>query len=162
MQSARQHINQAIGMKLDEMAAASTYRAMLFQYKAQLVGAIEGPLDALLSPPSDHPCQAGAYRVALASTFPDATDLTTRFSREGTERAGRDATLEEVVGSLTYKPTGGEKEFRRIVIVDDTFTRGITASAIITHLRKEGLSENCEVLLVCPLWLDTVKPVALS
>jgi hypothetical protein len=161
LQAARQGTNEAMGLQLDETAAAANYKAMLFKYKAQLVGAIEGPVDALLSPPSDHACQAMPYRESVAAKFPGAVDLTNGFFRDGTKRAGQGAPLDQVAASLTYKPTGREKEFRRIVIVDDTFTRGMTAAAIITQLRKHGLPENCEVILACPLWLDTVKPVVL-
>jgi hypothetical protein len=159
LQAARQCTNEAMGLKLDETAVAAIYKAMLFKYKAQLVGAIEGPIDALLSPPSDHACQGMPYRESVAAKFPGAIDLTNVIFRDGTKRAGHGATLDQVVASLTYIPTGREKEFRRIVIVDDTFTRGMTAAAIITHLRKHGLPKNCEVVLACPLWLDTVKPV---
>jgi predicted amidophosphoribosyltransferase len=48
-----------------------------------------------------------------------------------------------------------EKDFHRVVIVDDTFTTGTTAAAIVTLLQKHGLPKTCEVIFACPLWLDT-------
>jgi hypothetical protein len=100
LQAARQHTNEVIGLKLDETAYAESYKAMLFKYKEQLVGTIEGPIDAMLSPPSDHAWQAKPYRECLAAKFPDAVDLTSGFSREGMVRAGRDATLTSIVETV--------------------------------------------------------------
>lgn len=60
-----------------------------------------------------------------------------------------------MLGALSYRPTGQEKDFRRIVIVDDTFTTGTTAAAVVLLLRQHGLPDECEVTFACPLWLDT-------
>lgn len=60
-----------------------------------------------------------------------------------------------MLGGLSYKPNGKAKDYRRIVIVDDTFTTGTTAAAIVALLRQHGLPEDCEVIVACPLWLDT-------
>jgi predicted amidophosphoribosyltransferase len=65
-----------------------------------------------------------------------------------------------VVASLAYKSTAREKNFQRIAIVDDTFTRGVTVAATVIHLRQHGLPEECHIVVACPLWLDTVKPAA--
>jgi predicted phosphoribosyltransferase len=160
LQAARQGTHRVLGKELEQTAAASQYNRNLSRYKANLTAAIEGPLDALLSPPSDHPWQAEPYRKALANRFRNAVDLTGSFSRSGLARAGTGAKLEDVVASLAYKSTAREKNFQCIAIVDDTFTRGVTVAATVIHLRQHGLSEECHVVVACPLWLDTVKPAA--
>ena len=134
--------------------AASNYKAMRFKYVNLLVCAANGPVDALVSPPSEHAWQAEPYRRALLKKFPNTADLTSCFSRTGAVRAATKATLEEMVASLTYEPTGGEKDYRRLIIIDDIFHRGITVSAIITHLQQRGLRESCDVNVMCPLWLE--------
>jgi hypothetical protein len=158
LQAARQGTHKPLGIDLEKTAAAIEYKQNLPKYKAMLAAGIHEPLDALLSPPSDHPWQAEPFRKALANRFSGAVDLTDSFSRSGLVRAGRGATLEEVLNSLRYKPTSGEKNFERIAIVDDTFTQGVTVAATVMHLRRHGLPENCQVIVGCPLWLDTVSP----
>jgi hypothetical protein len=157
LQAVRQQTHVAMGRQLNETAIARKYEALLFKYTALLAAAIQGPVDALLSPPSDHAWQAQPYREALAMKFPNAVDLTDNLIRQGTARAGQDATLQQVVDCLSYRPCGREKDFRAIVIVDDTFGGGTTAAAIIIHLRRCGVIENCEIILACPLWLDMVR-----
>ena len=130
---------------------------MLPIYKVRLTSAITGQVNALLSPPSDHIWQARPYREALAVKFPDALDLSANFSRHGPERAGQSATFQQIVAGLDYNPTGREASFRRIVIVDDTLRGGTTAAALLTHLHAHGLSQECEVVVACPLWLVAAK-----
>ena len=62
-----------------------------------------------------------------------------------------------LIESLYYKPCGQERAFQRLVIADDIFTSGSTAAAIATLLRNNGVMEECEIILACPLWLDTAK-----
>jgi hypothetical protein len=160
LQAARQGTHRVLGKDLEQMAVAIQYKQNLPRYKANLAAAIDGPLDAFLSPRSDHPWQAEPYREALANRFRNAVDLTDSFSRSGLARAGTGAKLGDVVASLAYKSTAREKNFQRIAIVDDTFTRGVTVTATVIHLRQHGLPEECHIVVACPLWLDTVKPAA--
>ena len=111
LQAARQHTHRAMGMDLEETAAARTYKSKLPLYKQALSDAVGGPVDALLSPPSDHSWQSQPYREALAVRFPNADDLTARFARVGSERAGHDASFEQVMASMIYQPTGREKAY---------------------------------------------------
>jgi orotate phosphoribosyltransferase len=77
--------------------------------------------------------------------------------RTGGARAGEGATTCEVLSGLSYDAVGHERNIRRLVICDDTFTTGTTAMAIVKLLRKHGLSDDCEIIVACPVWLDTVK-----
>jgi adenine/guanine phosphoribosyltransferase-like PRPP-binding protein len=62
-----------------------------------------------------------------------------------------------LLDELTFTPSDHEQDFERVVIVDDTFTTGKTAAAVVTLLRHHHLQQSCEVILACPLWLDTVR-----
>ena len=139
----------------EKTEAAGAYHRNEQQYFEKLAEAVPGPVDAIVSPPSDLAWQAKPYRDAIAAAHPNAIDLTSAFSRTGDARAGRKPCLTEVFESFAYSANGHETEFRRIVIVDDTFTTGTTATAIVTHMRHCGLPETCEVIVACPLWLDT-------
>jgi len=47
-------------------------------YVPAVVRAVDAPVDALVSPPTDHAWQAKPYRQALATKFRQAVDLTDR------------------------------------------------------------------------------------
>jgi glutamine phosphoribosylpyrophosphate amidotransferase len=102
------------------------------------------------------PWQAEPYRQAITGKISTATDLTSRITRTGTTFAGQGATLQAVVAGLNYAPFGQECAIARLVVVDDTFTTGTTVAAIVEVLRKHGLPAECDVIVACPLWLDTV------
>ena len=88
MQNFRHEWSKILGKDREETEKARTYKRKVDpEYVPMLVNAIEGPVDAVLSPPSDHPWQAEPYRMNLADKFPDAADLTERFSRKGSARA---------------------------------------------------------------------------
>jgi hypothetical protein len=156
LQNFRHEWLKILGKDREETEKARTYKRKVDpEYVPMLVNAIEGPVDAVLSPPSDHPWQAEPYRMNLADKFPDAADLTERFSRNGSARAAKGATLDELTAGLVYEPNGHESEFRALVIVDDTFRTGTTAAAIIAKLEEHGPAEECRVIIAAPLWTDT-------
>jgi hypothetical protein len=167
--SLRATIGNAARLTVKEKAAGSVPRFARWEpYRSSPVsppiapeyGTVVGRAPHSRSPRSDHPWQAEPYREALANRFRNAVDLTDSFSRSGLARAGTGAKLGDVVASLAYKSTAREKNFQRIAIVDDTFTRGVTVAATVIHLRQHGLPEECHIVVACPLWLDTVKPAA--
>jgi hypothetical protein len=139
----------------EDTEAAKNYRRNLDDYCTRLAAAIPEPVDAILSPPSDLPWQAEPYRKAITSKHPRAIDLTEALQRSGPARAGRGASLQEVIKSLTYAASGCEGAFRRLLIVDDTFSVGTTVAAVIELLQAHGLPETCEIIVACPLWLVT-------
>jgi hypothetical protein len=155
LQGMRQGTLKVISADPEVTEPARTYHQNKQKYFAMLVDAVPGPIDAVLSPPSSMAWQAEPYRKAIAAAHPEAADLTEAMGRTGNARAGEGASFEDVLGGLSYKPTGLEKDFRRFVIVDDTFTTGTTAATVVMLLRQHGLPDECEVILACPLWLDT-------
>jgi len=155
LQGMRQRTLHAISADPEDTEIARAYHRNEQKYFAMLVEAVPGPIDAVLSPPSRMAWQAEPYRKAIAAAHPKAADLTAAVGRNGNARAGEGASFEDVLGALSYRPTGQEKDFRRIVIVDDTFITGTTAAAVVLLLRQHGLPDECEVTFACPLWLDT-------
>jgi hypothetical protein len=155
LQGIRSGALKALNPDPEKTEVADAYHRKEHQYSKKLAEAVPGPVDAIVSPPSSLAWQAKPYRDAIAAAHPNALDLTSGFSRTGDARAGRKACLSEVFESFAYSASGRETEFRRIVVVDDTFSTGTTTAAIITHMRHCGLPESCEVIVACPLWLDT-------
>lgn len=157
LQGMRQGTLKTINSDPEQTEVARDYHRKEQGYFEMLASAVPGPIDAILSPPSSIASQAEPYRKAIAAQHLNAIDLTDAVSRSGKARAGEGSSCDEVLAGLAYKPCGREKDFRRLIIVDDTFTTGTTAAAVVELLRKHGLLETCEVILACPLWLDTVK-----
>ncbi len=157
LQGTRSGILKLVNSEPEKTEVARAYHRSSQEFFAKLANAVPGPVDAILSPPSDMAWQSEPYRRAIATRFPAAVDLSGAISRGGTARAGKGASLEEILGGLSYRPCGREKDFRRIVIVDDTFTTGTTAAALVSLLHEHGVSKTCEVILACPLWLDMVN-----
>jgi len=149
----RQGTLMAINPDPEDTEAARAYHRDKQKYFKMLAEAVPGPIDAIISPPSRMAWQAEPYRAEITAAHTIATDLTTAIARTGNSRAGDGASLEDVLGGLQYQPAGLEKEFQRIAIVDDTFNRGTTAAAVVSLLRQHGLSERCEVIFACPMWL---------
>lgn len=157
LQGIRQGTLRRINPDPEQTAVARTYHAHKFRFFPALAAKVGGSVDAVLSPPSSLPEQAAPFRRAIAAAHPNAVDLSNQFARTGGARAGEGATTCEVLRGLSYDAVGHERNIRRLVICDDTFTTGTTAMAIVKLLRKHGLSDDCEIIVACPVWLDTVK-----
>ena len=155
LQGMRQGTLKAVNADPEDTEVARAYHRDEQKYVSMLARAVPGPVDAVLSPPSRMAWQAEPYRHAIAAAHAQPVDLTAALIRSGNARAGEGASFEDVLGGLSYKPSGQEMTFRRMVIVDDTFTTGTTAAAIVVLLQKHGLQDECEVIFACPLWLDT-------
>ncbi|MER8895927.1 hypothetical protein [Mesorhizobium sp. M0676] len=155
LQGMRSGILRALGNP-EETEVARRYHRREQEFFELLSQKVPGPVTAVLSPPSDFAWQAEPYREAIKRKFPNAIDLTPAMTRPGQFRAGKGATVDQVVSGLSYQPQGTENGIEQLVIVDDTFTTGTTAAAIVLLLREHGLPEECDVILACPLWLDTV------
>jgi hypothetical protein len=155
LQGMRQGTLKAISTDPENTEIAQAYRRNERKYCEMLAKAVPGPIDVVLSPPSRMAWQAEPYRRAIAEAHRNAVDLTAAVRRTGNAVAGEGASVEEVLAGLRYQPSGTEGDFRRIVIVHDTFTTGTTAAAVDSLLRQGGLQDECEVIVACPLWLDT-------
>lgn len=139
--------------KVRESTFAIEHRAMLPRRAALLAAAVSGPVDAILSPPSDFPDQAEPFRRKLSETFVSAVDLTSYLKRaDDAKRAATGAGVEEVTNGLTY--SGRElHDVGSLLVVDDTFKGGTTIGAVVSLLRRHGLRHDAEIILACPLWV---------
>lgn len=144
------------GDNLEKVApnAVSEYLAIEHLHAHRFEKIINRSVDAIVSPPSRYPEQASAYRNVIASRKRCLADLTDRFFKKGSVLACHDASFQQVLGSFEYRPNGDEAKYNSLMIVDDTLRSGVTAAAIIAKLRQNGLREDCELLLACPLWLE--------
>jgi len=140
-------------------AVARTYFALVPLHSRNLAGEIEGPISALVSPPTRRPQLIHPYMAAMKLRFPASVDLTNRFSRSGPMLSGEDATLTDVIASLSYVPGKDEATFKSVVITDDVLSRGFTAAALIHRLFEAGVPPDCTITVAVPLWLPR-KPKA--
>lgn len=134
-------------------AVAMTYRSMLSTFTIRLTSDIQGPVMAIVSPPSRFPFHAEPYRTTILAKFNDAIDLTDRFYRSDDKYSGNDASFDDIFSALSYQGKGDEANITSLLIVDDIFSRGRTAAAIALKLKAAGLPQSCTVTIACPLWL---------
>lgn len=142
----------------EDSERAQSYHRNKERYFGELANAVGDEIDAVVSPPSRSPWQADPYREAIIAKQSQVIDLTSRFEGTKTALASEGADTEDIVGELSYQPAGDEGTIKRLVIVDDTFEKGSTASAIVRVLTRHGLAHGCEIIVACPLWLTPKKP----
>lgn len=123
------------------------------------VDAIQPRYDVVVAPPSSRE-DSKPYKNALLQS--GALDISDRFSRLPGVSAGRGATLEEMTAALSYSTAGDECGFRSLLIVDESFSRGTTAAAVLDHLRRAGLSDDCTVTIASAVWLPPDKPTSIG
>lgn len=158
LQGMRSGVLKVLNPDPEKTEAAMGYRRKEGRYQRMLADKLPANFDAVVSPPSRMAWQAEPYRREICRKNPSAIDLTPQFTRNGNALAGEEATLAQIIAQMHYVQTGQERDIGRLIIVDDTFTRGTTAAAIIGVLRANGLREDCETIVACPLWLDTFSP----
>jgi hypothetical protein len=137
----------------EDTAVARTYHGMRRQFVSQLIAQLHGPFAAIVSPPSRYPEHAEPYRLGVQERFPDALDLTHRFSRASEVSSGSNASFVDVCTALTYVPAGDEVDISSIIVVDDIFARGRTIAALVLKLRQSGFAVGAPITIACPLWV---------
>ncbi|WP_315827840.1 hypothetical protein [Bradyrhizobium sp. SZCCHNG3015] len=115
------------------------------------------PFDAIVSPPTRFTDLILPYRSGVHAQVPDALDLTDRFTRSGNVFSGEDATVDNLLQSLDYRPSGEEPAYRHLAIIDDILRSGTTALTIVRKLREVGLPTDGQVTIICPLFLDNAS-----
>jgi predicted amidophosphoribosyltransferase len=111
------------------------------------------PFDAFLVPPTRYPNLVAPYASAIRERFPGTPDLTTILERRIGASFGRAKAYDEVRDALFLRgdrplPSG----MGQLLIVDDVFAHGWTASAVQSLLRTHGLING--VVIACPLIAD--------
>ncbi len=109
--------------------------------------------DFALRPPSSRD-DAVPYLNAFIDARPHTIDLSSSFARAiGAKKAGENSSFEEVRDALLYTGTKDLSAARSILIVDDIFSEGKTAAAVIDVLRRKGLPSEAKITLFAPLWV---------
>lgn len=142
------------GLLDDSSITAQGYRNMAPHYARQLADAIAScglAFDAVVVAPSQR--QDVAPYIAEISDRMGLPDLSAGFARRGNVKAATAASVEEVVAEFGYQPNGAEANIRSLLIVDDSVATGKTISAMLYHLRKAGLSQDCDATVAAPAWI---------
>lgn len=142
----------------------TSYPISLSTYKTQLANLVASEVPnvtAVVSPPS-RSNHAKPYREALLGVFHDAKDLTAYFRLISDVHAGDEGTsLEAICSALVYTRNGDEPSISSLVIVDDVFNRGRTATSLVKHLRDAGMPLGASITVAAPLIVGTL-PADLS
>jgi uracil phosphoribosyltransferase len=142
------------GRMKDDSAAAQSYKNMATIYAGQLAATVTNrtaTFDALIAAPSSRH-DTDVYRDAIVLSS-GLRDLTTGFSRKGKIKAATAKSVEEVINEFDYAPTGSEAKIKSLLIVDESVASGKTLAAVLHHLRKAGLSKDCQITVVVAAWL---------
>lgn len=145
-------------MKEDSLAARG-YKGMARVHAGRLADLVRDkvpPFDAVVSPPSKR-ADADVYRNEIVKGIA-VRDLTPGFSRKGKISAGTASSVAEVVDEFDYQPAGGESDIKSLLIVDESVSSGRTIAAVLDHLRRTGLSNDCIVCIAAAAWLVEKKP----
>jgi hypothetical protein len=109
-------------------------------------------IDFILSPPSRRH-DAEPYRAAFRVHFPDATDLSGAFARNGSVSAGESRDVASLLASLSFSTTIDLSSASSLLIVDDVYSSGTTAAAIVQLLCRNGLPSHTAITIAAPLYV---------
>lgn len=129
------------------------YKAGLVVWPHKLAAQVDGPVTAIVSPPSSRPELIKPYRDELLAKFQSAIDLTERFRRPDAVSAGEGASGTDLLNAIRYQGQGDEAGFQTVLAVDDVVASGKTVGAVISKLRAAGMPKTSAVLIAAPLWL---------
>lgn len=90
------------------------------------------------------------YLAFVKQRFPDAMDLSRYVHRVRPHSAGAQPGPAGFVGSIALS-CGSLHRFRHVLIVDDVFASGTTASAMTTRFEQLGLPPDAAVRVAAPL-----------
>jgi hypothetical protein len=117
--------------------------------------------DLVIRPPSSRN-DAEPYLAAILRDHPAATDASRYLERERDVRAGRDASVEDVMGSWRLQEIPGLARYSDLLVVDDVFAKGTTVAALVTVLRAAGLPAPEPVNVFVPLWVQPLPTYSLE
>lgn len=130
----------------------------LSQALADLVAQDNPHYDAVVCPPSTRADLYEPYNIAISARLPQARDLSAAFERLPGTSAGRSSTLEEVQAAIMLPtPPTGLHQVRSLLVIDDVFARGFTAT-VISNLLRSGGSSHQTYTVACALVVDGLPP----
>ena len=113
--------------------------------------------DVVFSPPSSRD-DARPYREAIKQRLAPAQDWTDRFRRVADMRAGLSQSCDAVRDATEFTPDPRIGDVRSVLMVDESVATGVTACAMLTLLRQNGLSLEAEFVVAAPLWIVPKPP----
>jgi hypothetical protein len=134
-------------------AAASEYTLLLPMSTKTLAEYLAGRhFDAILAPPSSRRDLA-PYLDAIVAALRPPEDWTELFARREGASAGSTASCQAMYESLALKSQESIAGAGAVLMVDDSFSSGTTACAILRRLIDAGLPEECQFTVAAPLWV---------
>ena len=98
---------------------------------------------------------AEPYVAAIRTALMNAQDLTPHIHKlPGAPNAGEIKELFEIFPFFCTTYGGSLCDYSDLLIVDDIFHRGLSASALVLRLEKIGLPQNAKVSIASPLWIQ--------
>lgn len=130
--------------------AVSYYSQLPTAARALADSLIGTELDILLAAPSRRR-DADPFLASIKQRFPHAKDLTGSVHRVRDLSAGTQPGAIQFIGNIALTYGAGLADFRNVLIVDDVFSSGTTASAITFRLEQLGLPQDATVTIAVPL-----------
>jgi hypothetical protein len=130
---------------------ASSYYSQLPKATKALASELrDTPMDLVLTPPSRRH-DAEPYLAELKRYFRDAVDLSRSVHRVRDVSAGANPGAVEFAASIALTFAGSLSNFRSVLIVDDVYSSGTTAAAIVFRLEQFGLHIDAQITIAAPL-----------
>lgn len=110
--------------------------------------------DLVVRPPSRRN-DSEPYAAAVRCACYGAADLSEFFVKPSSVQGGKASTVAELLSQLRLGVAYGETStFKNVAVVDDVFSRGITATAVMQLLYGNGLPAEASVTICAPLWMQ--------
>jgi hypothetical protein len=107
---------------------------------------------AILAPSSRH--DAEPFFAAIFNEQRNCKDYSPYFAKPLCFRAGEASALWKVMNAITSSLAKMPPNIQRVLIVDDLYSRGLTAAAIVHRLRTQGgLSLDARITVFTPAWI---------
>jgi hypothetical protein len=150
------------GLVPDLAEREAAYLAGLEQWVEEARALLRGlEVGLIIRPPSSRN-DADPYLAAILRDHPAATDGSPHLKRVSDVRAGRDPTVEALMGSWRLQDIPGLESFSDLLVVDDVFSRGTTVAAVVRVLRDAGLRAAVPVSVFVPLWVQKPPKISLE
>jgi hypothetical protein len=143
-------------MEVEGTFLEQSYRSNVGQFAKGLASEVAAlqPFDALLVPPTGRPDLVEPYAVAIRAKLTGTSDLSRIIHRDPGASSGKAASYEQIRCALHLcDPVHELSSVRRLLVIDDVYARGFTASAIHELFATAGGFRG-ELVVACPLVAD--------